>query len=369
VASLDGTPDGLVAYGWSDALAAAFRPFAEQGYVPGRVITSGRGACRVRIPGGEVDATIQRGFRRAANGLGDYPAVGDWLALEPFPDGSGAALRAILPRTSAFVRKEAGELVDEQVIAANVDVVLLVTSMDRDFNLRRLERYLALAFGSGAEPVIVLNKLDACPDPGAYVGRVRAIAPTLSIHPVSALTGEGLDGLGTYLAAGRTVALLGSSGVGKSTIVNSLLGWERQRTATVREDDARGRHTTTARELVPLAGGAVLVDTPGMRALKLWDADDGVDQAFDDINALARDCRFRDCAHATEPGCAVRAAIDEGAVPRERLSAQRKLQRELRSLERRQGPSGSRAGQRRFGRQIRDATRTVERFRAWDAER
>jgi ribosome biogenesis GTPase len=232
-----------------------------------------------------------------------------------------------------------------------------------------LERYLALVFTSGAEPVIVLNKLDTCADPGAYIGRVRAVAPTVPVHPVSALTREGLDGLTSYLAPGRTIALLGSSGVGKSTIVNALLGWERQRTANVREDDARGRHTTTMRELIPLPGGAVLVDTPGMRALKLWDAGDGVDEAFSDIATLAAACRFGDCAHATEPGCAVRAAIDDGTLPAARLRSQQKLEREMRSLERRQRPAASRADQRRFGRLIRDASRTAGRLRTWEAER
>jgi ribosome biogenesis GTPase / thiamine phosphate phosphatase len=360
--------DGLGEYGWDERLRAEFQPYAEQGWIPGRVLTAQRGMVRVRTATGDVEPTIQRGFHRAAAGHGDYPAVGDWLALEPYPDGSGASLRAILPRRTAFIRKDAGELVDEQVVAANIDVVLLVASMNADFNVRRLERYLALAFTSGAEPVVVLNKLDACPEPGAYIAEVRGVAPTVAIHPVSALTGEGLDGLATYLAPGRTVALLGSSGVGKSTIVNALLGWDRQRTAAIREGDARGRHTTTARELIPMPGGAILLDTPGMRAIKLWDADEGLEQAFADITALAETCRFRDCLHADEPGCAVRAAIADGTLPADRLAAQRKLDRELRSLERRKSPATARAESRRFGRMVRDASKTTMRLRRWDPD-
>ncbi|HEV8053961.1 MAG TPA: ribosome small subunit-dependent GTPase A [Candidatus Limnocylindrales bacterium] len=358
----------MIELGWGKELEAGFAPYGAQGHVAGRVVTVHRGVCRVRTAEAELDIVVQRGFRRAAAGSGGYPAVGDWVALEPFGDGSGAALRAILPRRSAFTRKVAGLAVTEQVVAANVDVVLLVASLNHEFNARRLERYLALAWTSGAEPVVVLSKLDLCPDPGPYLAQVREIAPTVSTHPVSGVTGQGLDGLNPYMGPGRTVALLGSSGVGKSTIANALLGWERQHTAAIREDDARGRHTTSVRELIVLPTGGILIDTPGMREIQLWEAEDGVETVFDDISALAADCRFGDCRHVSEPGCAVLAAIADGSLARERLESQRKLERELRSLERRQNPPSSRAGQRKLGRLYRDASKVAMRRSTWEAD-
>ena len=263
----------------------------------------------------------------------DLPAVGDWVAYRPGAQSDGAVVEAVLPRRTAFVRKTAGFEAVEQVVAANVDVVFCVTSLVDDLNPRRLERYLTLAWESGAEPVVVLTKADLCENVEAAVAQVSAASTFgVPVHVVSAVTGEGIDELSAHLAGGRTATLVGSSGVGKSTLVNRLAGSERLATAAVRAD-GRGRHTTTHRELVVLAAGGCLIDTPGMRELVLWDAEEGLDRAFEDVDDLARECRFSDCEHRTEPGCAVRAAIATGALDAARLESFRHLQRELRYLE------------------------------------
>lgn len=355
-------PGPLEGLGWSPEREAAFTARRGAGLVPGRVVSHGRGALRAETADGPLDVVVQRGFRRAASGPEDHPAIGDWLALEPLGDGS-AALREVLPRSSAFIRRDAAEDAGAQVVATNVDTVLIVSALTRDLNLRRLERYLALSWSSGAEPIVVLNKADLCDDVPARVAEVAAIAGGARILVLSARTGFGLDELQPELTAGRTVALLGSSGVGKSTIANALLGTERQLVREVREDDQRGRHTTSARELFRLPGGALLIDTPGMRSIGLWEADEGLEVAFDDIERFAGACRFTDCAHEVEPGCAVRAAVEAGDLAPERLLSRRKLQREMRSQERRASTSASRAESRRFGRMIRDSCKQQARLR------
>jgi ribosome biogenesis GTPase len=257
----------------------------------------------------------------------DFPAVGDWVAIDPSAQDGDARIRAVLPRVSRFSRRAAGDRTEEQVVAANIDTVFLVTGLDRDFNLRRLERYLLVARDSGATPVIVLNKTDLVDDPSRFVEEVRALAPAVAIHPMSSREPESADVLRQHLGVGRTGALLGSSGVGKSTIINTLIGHERLRTREVREDDSRGRHTTTARELVVLPGTGVLIDTPGMRELQLWETG-AFAGSFADIEALAEGCRFRDCRHREEPGCAVRTAAADGVLEAGRLESFQKLQAE-----------------------------------------
>jgi ribosome biogenesis GTPase / thiamine phosphate phosphatase len=277
-----------------------------------------RGVYVLATAEGEVEARITGRLRFD----GDLPAVGDWVAH------AEGLIHGVLPRRTAFVRRAAGNETVEQVLAANIDTVFLVMAFYRDLNPRRLERYLALAWESGAEPAIVLTKLDLAEDADAAIAEVESVAIGVPVHPVSAVTGEGLDELEPYLAPGRTVVLLGSSGVGKSTLVNALLGEERQATKEIRAFDGRGRHTTTARELIGLPGGGLVLDTPGMRELQLWEAAEGLIGTFADVDELALACRFSDCGHESEPGCAVRDAVDP-----DRLESWRKLGRELRHLE------------------------------------
>jgi ribosome biogenesis GTPase len=309
--------------GWDDGFAGALEPF--DNCIPGRVSAQHRGEYEVLTEEGGRRARVAGRLRHEAGSGADLPAVGDWVAL------SDATIQAVLPRRSAFARKVAWSQTEAQVLAANLDTVFVVSGLDGDVNQRRLERYLALAWESGASPVLVLTKADLCPDLGRVLLEVEQVAIGVPAHAVSNVTGDGIDELEPYLAPARTVALLGSSGVGKSTLANRLLGTEVQATKEI-ADDGRGRHTTTARQLFRLPGGALLVDTPGLREIQLWEADEGIHDAFADVDELAAGCRFRDCEHTHEPGCAVQAAIDEGRLPRARLQSYRALQRELRHL-------------------------------------
>lgn len=324
----------LEALGWSPFFAEAFEPYEPEGLIPGRVAVQERGAVVLFTIAGTVQA---RG----------HAVAGDWVAF----DEERGAIRAVLPRRTRFSRKEPW-LTEEQVVAANVDTAFLVTDCGRDFKPRRLERYLTATWDSGADPVIVLAKSDLAEDVPETVAAAEAVAFGVPVHAVSSVTGEGLDALDPYLAPGRTVALLGSSGVGKSTLANRLLGEELLATGDVRRD-GRGRHTTTHRELVQLPGGALLLDTPGMRELQLWADESALEETFGDVAELAAQCRFSDCAHGSEPGCAVRAALADGRLPEVRWESYRKLQRELRSLAIKQDArlrSEARKERRRFAR-------------------
>lgn len=320
----------LLDFGWcpGSSTALAFEPLAQAGFSLGRVIAEHRGIYQVYTEVGEISAEITGQFRHQAPDFRAFPAVGDWVALRHHGAESLGTLHQVLPRTSEFVRKVAGTKTAGQIVAANVDTVLLLAGLDGDFNLRRMERYLVTAWDSGAAPVIVLNKADLCPNLDEVLAAVQAVAIAVPIHPISAISGQGLEQLAPYLLPGKTVALIGSSGVGKSTLTNYLLGQEQQRTQTVRQDDSRGRHTTTHRQLLPLPSGALLIDTPGMRELQLWSAERGLEETFADIEALAQDCKFRDCTHQSEPGCAVQGAIAAGALAPQRLHSYQKLCRE-----------------------------------------
>ncbi len=317
--------------GWTRAREDAFAPHRSQGLVPARVAREDRDRYLLLDARGERPAVVAGRLRHGAADRAALPAVGDWVAARVGAAGA-ARIEAVLPRTSAFTRRAAGAPTEEQVIAANVDTVFLVNGLDGDYNLRRLERYLAAAWESGAEPVVVLNKADLADDLDTRLAEAAAAAPGAPVLAISALRGEGLDALAPWLAPARTVALLGSSGAGKSTLVNALLGEDRQATGAVRADDSRGRHVTVRRELVPLPGGALLLDTPGLRELQLWGGDEGLEGAFPDVAELAGRCRYRDCAHAEEPGCAVRAAVEAGLLDAERLESWHKLRREARHL-------------------------------------
>lgn len=324
----------LDSYGWSDTLQRQFHDHAARGLAPARVIVQHRGLYRLATAAGDLAAELSGRFLHEAQ-EGQHPVTGDWVAAALRPAEGAATIHEVLPRASAFVRRAAGPGGGAQVVAANVDVALLAASLNRDFNPRRLERYLATAYESGARPVIVLTKADLCDDRAAMIAATEQIAFGVAVHAVSAMSGEGIDGLAAELPPRQTAVVLGSSGVGKSTLVNALAGAEVMDTGAIREDDARGRHTTTHRELIRLPSGALVLDTPGMRELGLWRAEEGLSATFADIEALAAGCRFRDCAHRSEPGCAVRAAREAGALSEARWRSYGKLQRELAHLERR----------------------------------
>lgn len=322
--------------GWTEELDSEFQPYADDGLAAGRVAVQHRGMYGLYTTEGDLQAEIAG--RLLHEGVtADLPAVGDWVAYRPLPGEARGIIQAVLPRRTRFSRKTAWSATEEQIVAANVDVVFLVMALtEQDLKPRRLERYLTMAWESGAEPVIVLTKSDLCPDLPAALAEVSAVAYGVPVEVVSNVTGEGIEALRAYASGNRTVALLGSSGVGKSTLVNSLLGEERLATREIRESDGRGRHTTSHRELVPLPEGGLVLDTPGMRELQLWSADEGIGASFADVEELAAQCRFHDCVHETEPGCAVQAAITDGTLPAERFESYEKLQRELAMLARRQ---------------------------------
>jgi ribosome biogenesis GTPase / thiamine phosphate phosphatase len=345
---------GLAELGWTPELEAAFAGHGAAGRRPARILVEHQHAYTIRGAGGEGTAAVSGRFRFDTRGPEDFPAVGDWVAIDGAPEQETATIHGLLPRRSAFTRLAAGPRADAQVVAANIDVVLIAMGLDGDFNLRRLERYLAVGWSSGAMPVVVLTKADRCTDIEGRVVAVSAVAPGVPVLAISALTGYGMDGLAEHLRPGTTAAVLGSSGVGKSTLVNALLGTEALATAEVRAGDDHGRHTTTHRELVLLPGGACIVDTPGMRELGLTGDGDGLGEAFADIDEIASACRFSDCQHDREPGCAVVAAIGDGRLTLDRLTARRKLEREAARNEARRA-SGSRQEARRFGRMVRDA--------------
>lgn len=313
--------------GWTPRLESAFAPHRALGLEPARVAREDRERYLLLDAAGERPAVLAGRLRHEARGRLDLPAVGDWVAVRP---GDRATIVAVLPRSSAFVRKVAGLVTEEQVVAANVDAVFLVTGLDHDFNPRRLERYLAVAWESGASPVVVLNKSDLAADLEARLDEAASVAVGSPVVALSAIEASGLEALDPWLEPGRTVALLGSSGAGKSTLLNALMGADRQATTAVRDGDSRGRHTTTARELFVLPRGSLVLDTPGMRELALWSGDEKLPDAFPEIADLASGCRFRDCRHQTEPGCAVRDALERGTLDPDRFASWSKLQRELR---------------------------------------
>jgi ribosome biogenesis GTPase len=319
----------LECLGWNPFFASHFAPYEKEGLIPARITIEQKTHFFAATGQGELRAFLAGKLRFGARGEEDVPGVGDWVALRPTPDEQTATIVHVLPRKSKFSRKTVGRASVEQTVAANIDLVFLVNAVDATFNLRRLERYLVLAAGSGAQPAVVLNKSDLCADLSPLVNDVRAVAAQVPVYVMSAARGEGLEPLRNSLRVGLTGAFLGPSGVGKSTIINRLIGLEKLRTRKVRDYDGKGRHTTSHREMVVLPSGGILIDTPGMRELQLWEGEKGIEEAFEEIESLAATCRFRDCRHDKEPDCAVRRALEEGTLDRGRYAGYLKLQREI----------------------------------------
>ncbi|WP_246939519.1 ribosome small subunit-dependent GTPase A [Bacillus pinisoli] len=324
----------LKSLGWNCELEEIFNQEKQLNWLPGRVSLEHKRMYRILTEEGELLAEITGKMRFQADGREDYPAVGDWVMVSPRISEGKATIHGILPRFSKFSRKVAGLTIDEQIVATNVNTVFLVNALNQDFNVRRIERYLLLAWESGANPVIVLTKADVCHDIEEKINLVEGVAFGVPIHVTSVKNLVGLEALLTYFEEGQTVALLGSSGAGKSTLTNYLLGEEKQVVQDIRDEDGKGRHTTTHRELVKVPTGGIIIDTPGMRELQLWEADSGMSQSFSDVEDLAEQCYFRDCQHNNEPKCAVRDAIATGTLEEERYLSYLKLQKELAYLER-----------------------------------
>jgi len=329
--------------GWNAALASAYEEVRRDGCEPARVCAQEREGYRVLTKCGDYPATMSGRMHHNAQHTEDVPAVGDWAVVSLHRDGGFARIHAILPRRTSLRSKLSNERVfAPQVVAANMDTVFVATSANRDFNPRRIERLLTLVWESGAQPVVLLTKIDLVDEVEPLVERARNVVWGAPVHALSAHAGIGLEALDPYVAEGNTIVLLGTSGVGKSTLTNHLVGERRMYVQTVRSDDDRGRHTTTARHLIPLPGGGAIIDTPGLRAVSLWASEDGLQTAFGEIDELARECRFNNCGHQGEPGCAVGAAVAKGLVDADRLAAYFKLQREMAHLERKRSQQASR---------------------------
>jgi len=345
----------LESLGYGPDFKSAFVDLNLDGTIPGRVVWQSTYSYRVQCEIGEIDAEPTGKVKAAV-----LPAVGDWVAVRLPEIGGMGMILAVLPRKSTFSRSAAGKVVNEQVIASNIDEVFIVTDLDQDFNLRRIERYVTLVYNSGAGPVVVLNKTDLAADVDSVVAQTEAVSPGIPVYAVSAEDGLGMDQLQRHLGPGRTVAFLGSSGVGKSTIINRLVGKERMAVGEVRQADGKGRHTTTHRELVSLPEGGAVIDTPGMREIGVWGDEQGLAGTFPEVDELARECRFNDCRHESEGGCAVKEALESGRLDASRVGSFMKLRSEFENLEQRRSYR-ARLEEKRRGKRFAKMVREVNR--------
>ncbi|HOP07887.1 MAG TPA: ribosome small subunit-dependent GTPase A [candidate division Zixibacteria bacterium] len=360
----------LIDLGWSPFFEATFAEYAAIGLQPARVTCRQRTGYDLQTEQAELQADVTGGFRHKATGPETYPTVGDWVAVEPI-DHERSLIHAVLPRRTAFIRKATASggaksglgRPEQQVLAANVDIALLVTGLDNDYNVRRIERYLSIAWDSGAEPIVVLNKADLCDDVEGRVAEIQAVCFGVPVIAASAVTEVGIGQLKERIKPGLTLVLLGSSGVGKSSIINTLLGSERQEVGRVRHGDGRGRHTTTYRELIRFPDGGMVIDTPGMREIHAWEDQEGLRKTFADIEELAVNCRFADCSHRGEPGCAVMSAIESGDLTEERYQSYLRLEKEMNHLRQRQNERERRAADRAFGKKIKRYKEEHERLK------
>jgi len=354
--------------GWNDYFSQQFEKYKinsdikkEQNTLPARVSCEHRNLYHVISENGDLTAEISGRFRHEAGSRADFPVVGDWVVITPHTDNKGSTIHAVLPRQSFFSRKAIlgggpkygmGKT-EEQVLVANINSVFLFCCLDNDFNLRRIERYLTIAWDSGATPVVVLNKSDLSENTEEQVEKVEEVAPGVPIYPVSAKDNEGLDALMQHIGKGQTVTFLGSSGVGKSSIINCLLGEDLMKVGNLRKSDGRGRHTTTYRELLILPDGGIVIDTPGIRELQIWTDEKGLEKTFGDIEQLAKECKFKDCSHETEPGCAIQKALKDGTLDKKRYQGYLKLQKELTHLKIRQDQKETRRVNREWDKKVR----------------
>jgi ribosome biogenesis GTPase len=352
--------NNLKLLGWDQFFEGHFQPYAASGYAAGRVASEYKHFCCVYSESGKVLGEIAGRLRHEALGRADLPVVGDWVVIRPSPESGKVTIHAVLPRKSKFTRKMAGARTEPQIVGANIDTVFLITSLNEDFNPRRVERYLIVAWESGARPIVILSKSDLCDETQARIQEIRSVAGDVPIHAVSVVRREGLDELDPYLKQGRTVALLGSSGVGKSSLINHWLGHEYLTVQDIREHDGRGRHTTTHRELIVLPQGGLVLDTPGMRELQLWDGESGLHLAFADIETIAGRCYFSDCRHQDEPRCAIREALADGALDTARYQSYEKLQKELTYLGRKQDIRSALAEKKKWKKLSRVASQRAE---------
>lgn len=318
-------------YGWNEELEQRFATYYSQGLIPARILVEHRGIYRVITQYGEQEG-LNSGKLYYETSKESLPTVGDWVAVTPLDGEEKVVIKKVLPRKSKFIRKIAGLTIEGQVVATNFDYVFIVSSLNNNFNVKRLERYLTIAWDSGAVPVIILSKADLCDNTHERLAEVENISYGVDVHVISSISGTGINEIKKYFSKGKTSVVLGSSGVGKSTLINTLLGEEMMKVNEAREDDDRGRHTTTHRELIILKDGGMIIDTPGMREIGLWsegEDNNALSDTFSEIDVLSEKCRFRDCTHTNEPGCAVLKAINDGELDEERLTSYKKLKREL----------------------------------------